>query len=82
MLRSLTHKESIVEAKAAWWIKRPSRCSMVQNLLKTTKTGLIDVSLEYPIGESYGFSAFRSAAEVFQTKIRSQTCSLDAEWRS
>jgi len=40
--------------------------------LKTAKISLIDVSFAYTIGKSYGFEGFRSAAEVFQAKIRSQ----------
>ena len=38
----------------------------------TAKTSLLDVSLAYSIGKSYGFGGFTSAAEVFQAKIRSQ----------
>jgi hypothetical protein len=36
---------------------------------KTAKTSLIDVSLACSTGKSYGFGAFRSAAEVFQAKM-------------
>ncbi len=39
---------------------------------ETAKTSLIDVSVAYSIGKLYGFGAFRSAAEVFQAKIRFQ----------
>jgi hypothetical protein len=39
---------------------------------ENAKTNLIDVSLAYTIGKSYGFGGFRSAAEVFQAKIRYQ----------
>ena len=36
--------------------------------LKLQKTGLIDVSLAYYVGKSYGFGGFRSAVEGFQAK--------------
>ncbi len=36
------------------------------------KTSLIDVSTAYSIGKLYCLGGFRSAAEVFQAKIRSQ----------
>ena len=39
---------------------------------KIAKIGLIDVSLAYSLGKSYGFGGFRSEAEVFQAKIRPQ----------
>jgi len=39
--------------------------------LKIAKTSPIDVSLAYSIAKSYRLGGFRSAAEVFQAKIRS-----------